>query len=725
MSSSMYSSSSGAPPAPAPPVLPDWLAIAQDHHRDGRLLDAAKAYRLTLATAPRSQAALFALSLIARQSNQLQPALKLAIAALAAGPESAIAWTNFGDLLISIREISRAQSAYRRALSLDSGIAAAHYGLGNTLAHQNNLYQFTEALASFRTAVQLAPKIPEFHFAQAFAHCKLGQHQPAIAAYRRAITLRPGFASAWLNLGVELIADGRPQLADLCYRQALAAPGTGTRISAHLNLGHLHRNRRSFPQAEAHYSQALQLAPSNHPRHAEVQLAFTYLHLEQAHFPQAWQSLHSAESADPNRQNPEIPNARGILLLAQHAAQPQPRVPQVSNLRPGITDLAISAIQAFEQAESLGHKSAASNRGNALLRLGRCEEALTAHQAAVNLDPHHPGARYNLALTQLRLGDYANGWPNYEIRWSFREVHPCPRRFSQPRWHGEPLQSSARLFVYAEQGLGDTMQFIRYLSLVAARLPGAHLIVEVQTPLVRLLTQLIANLPGVSAELIAFGSTIPNFTHHCPLMSLPAIFRTTLETVPNTTPYLAADPEHIQARKRELAPNLPAIGINWAGNPSYRADRERSTCLETFLPLLQIPGIQCVSLQKGEPALQIPPIRQSLPENCTFLDGCSSDRDFADTAALIANLDLVITTDTAVAHLAGALGKPLWLLLPWQSDWRWMQSRPTTPWYPTARLFRQSSANNWPELIDRVIHRAIHRVSRAIAEIPTRDPPSL
>jgi len=709
-------------------AAPAKLEVARHLHTRGSLLEAAQAYRQILSTTPRSQPALLGLSLIARQTSQPRPAIKLAIAALAAGPESAIAWTNLGDLLVSFREISHAQSAYRRALALDPSIAAAHYGLGNTLAH---LDLFSEALTSFRTAAQLAPKYPEFHFAQAFAHGKLGQHRLAIAAYRNAITLRPGFTSAWLNLGVELIADGRPQLADLCYRQALASPETSTRISAHLNLGHLHRNRRDFPKAEAHYDQALQLAPPTplaHSRHAEVQLAFTYLHLEQAHFPQAWQSLQSAESADPNRQNPEIPNARGILLLAQHAAQSQidvsdakdTRVPRVSIPRPGLINPVETAIESFKEAESLGHKTAASNRGNALLRLGRCEEALTAHQSAVNLNPHHPGARYNLALTQLRLGDYANGWPNYEIRWSFREVHPCPRRFSQLRWHGEPLESldsSVRLFLYAEQGLGDSIHLISYLPLVAVRLPGAHLIIEVQSPLVRLLAPLVANLPGVSAELIAFGRDTPNFTHHCPLMSLPAIFRTTLETVPNSIPYFIASPELTHARKNELNPILPAIGINWAGNPSYRADSERSTRLETFLPLLQIPGIQWVSLQKGEPVLQIQSIRQSLPDNCTLIDGCSRDRDFADTAALIANLDLVITTDTAVAHLAGALGKPLRLLLPWQSDWRWMQSRPTTPWYPTARLFRQSSPNNWPELIQ--------RVSYALAEMPAPHPPSL
>jgi hypothetical protein len=220
-----------------------------------------------------------------------------------------------------------------------------------------------------------------------------------------------------------------------------------------------------------------------------------------------------------------------------------------------------------------------------------------------------------------------------------------------------------------------------------------RILLEVQPPLTRLLAEQFPK-----ATVIPHGNPLPSFTHHCPLMSLPALFQTTLETVPNQIPYLHSNPELAKVRAAELSPIRPAIGISWAGNPNYRADHERSTRLETFLPLLKIPNIQWISLQKGEAASQIPQLPPELP----LYDGSSSDRDLADTAALVANLDLVITTDTAIAHLAGALGKPLWLLLPWQSDWRWMQQTLTTPWYPTARLFRQSSPNNWPELLHRV-----------------------
>jgi len=202
------------------------------------------------------------------------------------------------------------------------------------------------------------------------------------------------------------------------------------------------------------------------------------------------------------------------------------------------------------------------------------------------------------------------------------------------------------------------------------------------------------------------GQPLPPFTHHIPLLSLPALFETTPGTIPTNLPYLHPDPALTQPRAGELAHlKGPKIGLNWAGNPNYRADHERSTTLQTLIPLFELPNIHWISLQHGPATRQIP----QLPPNLTLHNLSQHDHNLADTAALIHHLDLVLTTDTAIAHLAGAMGKPLWLLLPWQSDWRWMQNIPTTPWYPQARLFRQSSPNNWPELIYRVASALIDR----------------
>ena len=666
-------------------AIPCTIKDARQHHAQGKLLAAAQAYRQTLEQSPRDHQSLLGLSLIARQTQQLEPALRMAEAAVAAHPRSPLAWANLGDCLTALGAAAPAKAAFEHAVTLspedDPALVPAHYGLGNALAHQED---FAAALAHFTRAASFAPHSSECHFAQGFAHGKLAQHRQAIEAYRRAVRLRPGFASAWLNLGVELIADGRDALAAPCYLQALNSADTpSTEISAHLNLGHLARSHRRFPQAQSHYENAIQAAQSLCPtRLSEVHVAFAYLHLEQQQFPQAWQSLREAKSIlNPSQPNAEIPNAEGILLLAE--------------------DAVAEAIEAFHRAESQGHKTAASNRGNALLRLGRIAEALAAHQASLHRDPHHPGVRYNLALTQLRAGNFAEGWPNYEIRWQFREVHPRPRHFSQPRWQGQKLSrpnspesndpNDPALFLYSEQGLGDTIQFIRYLPLVTERLPNIPIFVEVQPPLLRLLAP---SFTTPNTQLIASDTQLPRFTHHCPLMSLPAVFQTTLKTVPNAIPYLHPPASVIQPAHPQLT-----IGLNWAGNPRYRADRDRSTTLSTFLPLLELPNIRWISLQNGEPARQIAQIPSQL-QPIHLID--AGNQDLAGIAALIATLDLVLTTDTAIAHLAGALGKPLWLLLPWQSDWRWMQEIPITPWYPTAHLWRQSSPQNWPELIHRL-----------------------
>ena len=820
-------------------TYPDLLREARRRHAANQLAEAANSYAEALRLHPKSPTALLGLSLLARQTNQLEHAQQMAVAALrsslAGSAEAALTWAHLGHCLFAQHKTDAAQAAFEEALkplsatpclpqseppSLDNqegssatsrtetarqarveahvglgelfsamanpakaiphfetalalqpGLAAAHYGLGSCRLIQSvTCADFELALGCFKRAVHFAPTSPESHFAVGFIEGRQGRPRQAVDAYNRAIQCRPAFASAWLNMGVALVADGSEQFAEPCYRRAVAvlpvdsseyqgltrtagtaktaAAANDTHVSALLNIGHLFRHRRQYDKAQVEYQQAFELAVANHLqlRLREVQISFTYLHLESGDFPAAWQALRKAEQAKQigspeskeKPQDPEVANARGILILAEQYARlapasssaHRPERPSASSVQTGLED----AIAAFAQAESLGHKSAASNRGNALLRLGRCTEALAAHEKAAALDPLNPGVRYNLALTQLRLGRYAEGWAEYEIRWSFRDIHPRPRRFAQTRWAGETLLTSpktASLFIYSEQGLGDTLQFLRYLPLVAQRIQPPHgsqveLTLEVKAPLVRLLTpfldRIAVKFPGVVTSLLCCDDPLPCLTHHCPLLSLPAVFQTTLATVPAICPAilngqtvdLFADPSHITLRAAELATlsntNQPRIGIAWAGNPNYRADFERSTRLATFLPLLELTQFSWISLQKSDSSLtpSDPNSPIGVPSHLLPHDGCSNDQDLADTAALIANLDLVITTDTSIAHLAGALGKPLWLLLPWQSDWRWMQETSRTPWYPTARLFRQSSLGDWSELMARVARELPH-----------------
>jgi hypothetical protein len=261
--------------------------------------------------------------------------------------------------------------------------------------------------------------------------------------------------------------------------------------------------------------------------------------------------------------------------------------------------------------------------------------------------------------------------------------------------HGE------KVLLHAEQGLGDTIQFSRFAALVAAR--GGTPILQVQAPVERLMHSLPAAQAGV-AQINVLGNPPPDFDLECPLMSLPTVFETTPETVPWQGAYLGPDPDLAREKLMHFRAIQPPaeeprrVGLAWAGNPRYKADRQRSMALCTLLPLLRTPGVTWISLQKGHAAAKL----ADLPNDIFVWDGSSQDRDLAETAALVANLDLVITTDTCVAHLAGAMAKPVWILLPHLGDWRWMQDMETTPWYPTARLFRQSTPSDWTGVLNRV-----------------------
>jgi hypothetical protein len=402
----------------------------------------------------------------------------------------------------------------------------------------------------------------------------------------------------------------------------------------------------------------------------------------------AWRWMEWALERNP--EYPEAVNMQGILLHGQGRYR--------------------EALEAFERAESLGHRTAASNRGNALLDMGRFDAALKAQQGANEAEPENAGTRYNLALTRLRLGDWEHGWVDYEARWNFREVHRAPRLFNKPRWQGESLEGR-RILLHAEQGLGDTIQFGRYATLVAAR--GGQVVLEVQEPVQRLMGSLGVVRAGL-AEVARLGQPHPEFDLECPLMSLPAIFGTTQETVPWSGAYLGADPAEVRSKLAQypgvrLGAGGLRVGFAWAGNPRYKADRMRSVKLKTLLPLLSLPGTTWISLQKGPAAEQL----QELPGSLFVWDAGATDRDLAETAAVVAGLDLVVTTDTSIAHLAGAMGKPVWILLPHLSDWRWMQGVEETPWYPTAWLVRQQSPGDWPGVLDRVAE-ALRRLPRAI-----------
>ena len=325
------------------------------------------------------------------------------------------------------------------------------------------------------------------------------------------------------------------------------------------------------------------------------------------------------------------------------------------------------------------------NLGRLFHEQGDLTDAMTCYERAIVLNPEDVDFRWNLAIALLTMGELKRGFAEYEWRWQLRDN--LPRPFSAPLWEGSPLAGKT-ILLHAEQGFGDTLQFIRYATLVAQR--GGQVVVECQPALIRLL----ATVDGVQ-QVVARGDTLPDFQVHAPLLSLPRILGTELQTVPAQIPYLK--PPAIAFKLDCSADRRLKIGLVWAGNPKRENDQLRSCTLAQFSRLLNIEGIAFYSLQKGPKAAEL----SQMPQCSDRIQDLSHHlNDFADTAAIVAQLDLVITVDTAVAHLAGGLGKPTWVLLSHSADWRWLLDRVDNPWYPSMRLFRQKQAGKWEDVVN-------------------------
>jgi tetratricopeptide (TPR) repeat protein len=344
-----------------------------------------------------------------------------------------------------------------------------------------------------------------------------------------------------------------------------------------------------------------------------------------------------------------------------------------------------------------------NNLGAALRDQRRPREALAAFDAALRLRPDYADAHLNQAMCRLQLGDFTEGWVQYEWRWRTPQAaSEEPHRFSQPPWLGREAVAGKTILLHAEQGFGDTLQFCRYAPAVAAL--GARVILEVQPGLERLLRR----LDGV-AEVVSRGAPLPPFDLRTPLMSLPLALGARVEDADACVPYLTADPRDVAGWAARLGPARGLrVGLVWAGAPRPGAlaaatDERRSFPLETFAPLAAPEGVQFFSLQKGLAAEQLTQARQNGWAGPQIVDHTAELHDFADTAAFVANLDLVVTCDTSVAHLVGAIGKPVWILSRFDGCWRWLFGRDDTPWYPNARLFRQDAPGDWAGVVDRVV----------------------
>ena len=438
--------------------------------------------------------------------------------------------------------------------------------------------------------------------------------------------------------------------------------------------------------AEAHYARGQTLSLLK--RWSEALEAFEAAIAARPDYADAW-NLHGAMLHEMGEDYDALESFRRALEL-------QPNYPDVhSNMGVSLRalDRCEEAIEAADRALAIdpGFAAAFTTRANALRSLGRNREALETYDRAVSFTPDSALVRFNRAVCLLLLGDFERGWEEYEWRWDMASHHERPRIFEQPTWRGEGPVTGKRIILHREQGFGDTIQFCRYASLVAEL--GATVILGTSPSL----HGLMGTLPGVSL-IVSTADALPAFDLQCPLLSLPLAFNTRLETIPAKVPYLSVPEPHRRKWRERLGPKRNMrIGLAWSGNPEHAGDRFRTISLETAVSMLPRDAtIHC--LQKEIRPSDVPAL--AMAPHVVFHG--TELGDFSDTAALIAEMDLVVSIDTVVLHLAGALAVPTWGLIPMACDWRWLTDRSDSPWYPTLRLFRQTRTGDWETVAQNV-----------------------
>jgi tetratricopeptide (TPR) repeat protein len=653
------------------------LAVA----RQGRAGEAVGLFDAAIAADPRPAAPHYDRGVALAALGRLEEAVASYDAALARDSRHAEAWNNRGVALAAAGRIAAALASYAQALRVRPGYVAALANRGNAELAQGA----TEAAIASYDAVQAQrPGHEKARRRRAGALASLGRHAAALADWDALLQVRPDDLAAQVGRAHALFALGRTEAALDAYDAALAiAPARADLHFARANT--LHRLGRAAAALEG-YDRALAL----HPDYPEAlnNRGNALLRLDRTE-----EALASFEAALARRADyPEaLNNASVALRTLGRLAQSLAAAERAVALRPDYAD-------------------ALTNRGNAQLGLGQVAEGMASYLAALRVDPGLPGARFNLSLGRLLTGDFAQGWQDYEARWRTPALAPGLRGFTPPLWLGDSDPAGRTILLHAEQGNGDTLQFCRYASLVAAR--GARVLLEVQP----LQVALMRSLDG-PAQVLARGAALPEFDLHCPLLSLPLAFGTTEATIPARVPYLAPPPERARAWAARLGPRTrPRLGLAWSGSLSHKNDRNRSLPLDLLRPLLDLD----VSLHCLQRELRV----ADVPAFATMKAIAHYGRalaDFADTAALVAAMDLVVAVDTAVAHLAGALGKPVWILLPAAPDWRWLLDRADSPWYPTARLFRQRRPGDWSDVLAEVFAelRAWRQATRCPPEAPT------
>jgi len=672
------------------------LLQAVQHYRAGRQGEADALCTDILAADPDHVTALHLSAVIAFISDRAAEGAKRLARVLKLAPNHAPALATLGDALAVKGEREGAADAFGRAVALRLNDANLHAKLGAALC---DLSRFEEAEASLRKALAFDSSLTRARFNLAIALAGLGRPADAEEAYRAVLAADPASRGAWLNLGNVLAEQGKGDEAVDAYRQALVSDPDNAGLLR--NLGAVLHQQGKLDDAIAHYRRATVLAPDD-----DAALRCLGIALHEAGQLEEAAKVYRQTALDPGDhiilsnlaaclcdlgQHDEAMAASDLALAIEPDHAPAHTNRGIILEMCGDLDGAIAAHRRaveIDPAYSKGH----ANLAVALRSAGELDEALAASHRAVALNPEQPLTRYNHAHALLMNGDFRGGFE--EFRWGRKcknWAHHYPD-FSQPEWEGEVFVGRT-LLVFSDYGIGDALQLVRYMPMVVAC--GGTVVLQVQPTLVPLLRD---HLPGVTV--IARGEALPPFDLQLPMMGLPRVFGTALETIPAAVPYLQAEPATASRWQRALRHERKLkVGVVWAGNALHKGDKQRSIASNEVLPRLVMTGVQLYSLQK-----------ETRPEDGAVLESLGSGianlapalGSFADTAAAVDTLDLVISVDTSVAHLAGGLGRPVWVLLPYALDWRWMRDREDSPWYPTMRLFRQDKPRAWDGVIARV-----------------------
>lgn len=639
--------------------------------------------------------------------NKTEEAIKYYSKFIALNPDDLDILYNLGILYYKIKDFNKAINCFEKVLSLNindieacNNLVNVLFDLGTLLVNKKNL---SEAILCYKKAVELQPDNAEAHYNLASAFREKELYTEAIKYYKKALEIKPDFIDAYNNLGLALIKNNETEKAIKYYKKALEIKPDF--IDAYNNLGVALDENGETEEAVFYFKKTLEFDKS----HIEALNNLGKALFDMAEFEQSIECYRKLLEIKPDYA--EAHNNFGVVLNEiDYTDEAVKYFKKALEIKPDYLEVYLNLGKAFynkgDVKESLkcyekaleikpDYAEAYNNLGTLLKENNEPEEAVKYYQKALEIKPAYADAMFGMSVMYLITGDFEKGWEYYEYRFqmSNKQRTKVPA-FPMPKWNGSSLENKA-IYVYYEQGLGDTLHFARYLPVLADM--GAKVIFKPHAGLEELLRN-----SSLKAEIINNSNpdNIIKFDEHIPLLSIPRVLKANFDNIPAKTGYLKANPVKIAYYKEKyFNNNFFKVGIFWQGRKQHKNDRNRSTLLKYFYKLSQLENIKIYSFQKGYGVEQL----DNLPDDIKIVNLGETFNDFSDTAAAMENLDLFITIDTSVAHLAAALGKKTWILLPFVAEWRWLTDKDESYWYESAKLFRQKEPGNWEELFERVI----------------------